>query len=105
MPGWLKALLIVAIVVVVLVVGVVGVGVFYVMRNKDAWLARGKEVAEEGRNFGKTTDNQGCVDEGLSRYKREPGFTSILTNSIFMRMCLESSKPTAGFCNDVPRQT
>jgi hypothetical protein len=105
MPGWLKALLIVAIVVVVLVVGVVGVGVFYVMRNKDAWLARGKEVAEEGRNFGNTTDNQGCVDEGMSRYKKEPGFTSILSNTIFMRTCLESSKATPGFCDQVPKQT
>jgi hypothetical protein len=105
MPGWVKALLIVAIVVVLLVVGIVGVGVFYVMRNKDAWLARGKEVTEEGRNFGRTTDNQGCVDEGLSRYKKEPGFTSIITNSLFMRMCLESSKPTPGFCEQIPKQT
>ena len=105
MPGWLKALIIVAIVVVVLVVAVVGVGVFYVMRNKDAWLARGKEVAEEGKRFGNTTDNQGCVDEGLSRYKKEPGFTSILSNTIFMRTCLESSKPTPGFCDQVPKQT
>jgi hypothetical protein len=105
MPGWLKALLIVAIVVVVLVVGAVGIGVFYVMRNKDAWLARGKEVAEEGRNFGNTTDNKGCVDEGLSRYKKEPGFTSILSNTIFMRTCLEASKATPGFCDEVPKQT
>jgi hypothetical protein len=105
MPGWLKALLIVAIVVVVLVVGAVGIGVFYVMRNKDAWVARGKEVAEEGRQFGNTTDNQGCVDEGLSRYKKEPGFTSILSNTIFMRTCLDSSKATPGFCDGVPKQT
>jgi hypothetical protein len=105
MPGWLKALLIVAIVVVVLVVGVVGVGVFYVMKNKDAWMARAKEVATEGKNFGEGTDNQGCVDEGLSRYKKEPGFTTILSNTIFMRTCLESSKPTPGFCDAVPRQT
>jgi len=105
MPGWLKALLIVAIVVVVLVVGVVGAGVFYVMRHKDAWWAAGKEVAEEGKNFGNTTDNQGCVDEGLSRYKKEPGLASILSNTIFTRTCLESSKPTPGFCDEVPRQT
>jgi hypothetical protein len=105
MPGWLKTLLIVAAVVVVLVVAVVGVGVVYVMRHKDAWMAAGKEVAEEGKKFGSTTDNQGCVDEGLSRYKKEPGFTSILSNTIFMRMCLESSKPTPGFCDEVPRQT
>jgi|ERR1041385_3663687 hypothetical protein len=105
MPGWLKALIIVAVVVVVLVVGIVGAGVFYVVRNKDAWVARGKVIAEEGRQFGHTTDNQGCVDEGLSRYKKEPGFTGIISNSLFMRSCLEFSKPTPGFCEEIPRQT
>jgi hypothetical protein len=103
MPGWLKALLIVALVVVVLVIGVVGVGVFYVMRNKDAWLARGKEVAAEGKSFGNSADNQGCVDESLSRYKKEPGFTSIISNTIFMRTCLDSSRSTPGFCDEVPK--
>ena len=78
MPGWLKGLLIVAIVVVLLVLGVVGVGVFYVMRNKDAWMARAKEVAAEGKSFGQSTDNQGCVDESLSRYKKDPGLTSVI---------------------------
>jgi hypothetical protein len=104
MPGWLKALLIVVIVVVVLVIGVVGAGVLYVMRNKDAWMARAKEVATEGKNYGNTTDNKGCVDEGVNRYKKDPGLTSVISNSVFMRTCLESSKPTAGFCDEVPKQ-
>jgi len=103
MPGWLKGLLIVTLVVVVLAIGVGVVGVFYVMRNKDAWLARAKEVAVEGKSFGNSTDNQGCVDEGVSRYKKEPGFTSILSNTIFMRACLEASRPTPGFCDEVPK--
>jgi len=103
MPGWLKALLIVAIVVVVLVIGVVSVGVVYVMRNKDAWMARAKEVAAEGKSFGNSTDNQGCVDESLSRYKKEPSLTATLSNTIFMRTCLEASRPTPGFCDEVPK--
>jgi len=102
MPGWLKALLIVAIVVVVLIVGVVGAGVFWWMRNKDALMARAKEVVTEAKDFGRKTDNQGCVDEGISRYKKEPGFSSAISNSIFMSTCLDASKPTPGFCNDVP---
>lgn len=103
MPGWLKGLLIVFVVVLVLAVGVIGVGVFYVMRNKDAWLARGKEVAAEGKRFGDSTDNKGCVDESLGRYKQEPGLTSILSNTIFMRTCLEASRSTPGFCDEVPK--
>ena len=46
MPGWLKALLIVVVVVMVLAVGVVIAGVYWISRNKDAWIAKGKEVME-----------------------------------------------------------
>ncbi len=105
MPGWLKALLIVAIILVLLIVGAVGAGVFWWMRNKDALLARAKEVVTEAKDVGSHTDNQGCVDESISRYKREPGFSSAISNSIFMRTCLDASKPTPGFCNDVPAKT
>ena len=49
MPGWLKALLIVAIIAVLLIIGVVGAGVFWWMRNKDALMARTKEVVAEGK--------------------------------------------------------
>src|SRR2546430_12000304 len=105
MPGWLKALLIVAVVIVVLVLGCIGAGVYYVSRNKDAWLARGKAVASEGRDFGRNTDNQGCVDESISRYKKEPGFTSAISTGLFNRACLDASRPTAGFCSDVPKPT
>src|SRR5581483_8329380 len=55
MPGWLKALLIVAIIVVLLIVGVVGAGVFWWMRNKDALMARAKEVVTEAKDFGSKT--------------------------------------------------
>lgn len=104
MPSWAKALLAIAVVVVLLVVGAVAVGLFYVVRNKDVWLARGKAIAEEGNNFGRGTDNQGCVDESLVRYKKEPGFTGVLSNTIFMNTCLIASRPTPGFCDEVPRQ-
>ncbi len=105
MPGWLKVLLIAIVVIVVLVLGVIGAGVYYVSRNKDAWIARGKAVASEGRDFGRSSDNQGCVDESISRYKREPGFGSAISNSIFMQSCLDSSRPTPNFCTDVPKAT
>src|SRR5580765_1146010 len=105
MPGWLKALLIVLIIGLLLIVGVVGAGVFWWMRNKDALMARAKEVVTEAKDFGRNTDNQGCVDESISRYKKEPGFASAISNSIFMSTCLDASKPTPGFCNDVPTKT
>jgi len=105
MPGWLKALLIVAIIIVLLIVGVVGAGVFWWMRNKDALMARAKEVVTEAKDFGSKTDNQGCVDESTSRYKKEPGFASAISSAIFMRTWLDESTPTPNFCSDVPKKT
>jgi hypothetical protein len=105
MPGWLKVLLIIVVVVVVLVLGCIGAGVYYVSRNKDAWLAKGKAVVTEGRDFGRHSDNQGCVDESISRYKKEPGMVNAISNSIFMQSCLDSSRPTPNFCADVPKAT
>ena len=105
MPTWLKVLLIVLLIIILLVVGVVGAGVYWWMRNKDRLISQAKEVATEGQDFGKNSDNQGCVDESVSRYKQEPGFGNAISSSIFMRMCLDASRPTPGFCDDVPRAT
>jgi hypothetical protein len=105
MPGWLKALLAVAIIIVLLVVAVVVGGVVWWSRNKDKLVGRLKEVATEGREFGRSTDNQGCVDETVSRYKKEPGFTAVISSSIFTQACLESSRSTPGFCSEVPKGT
>jgi hypothetical protein len=103
-PGWLKILLIIAAVIVLLVVAVAGAAVYWWMRNKDALIAKGNEVVAQGQEFGRHTDYQGCVDESISRYKKEPGLTSVISNNIFMQICLDNSRPTAGFCADVPKQ-
>jgi len=95
----------VAIVLVLLVIGVVGVGAWWWMHNKDALLGRAKEVMAEGREFGSHSDNQGCVDESVVRYKKDTGFTSAISTSVFMRTCLDSSRPTPGFCESVPGKT
>src|SRR5689334_6016069 len=79
MPGWLKVLLIVIVVVIVLAVGVVAIAGFLIYRNKDAIVAKTKEIATEAKNFGEQTDNRGCVDESISRYKAEPGFTKAIS--------------------------
>ena len=105
MPGWLKALLAVAIVFVLLAVCVVVGGVVWWSRNKDKFIGNLKQSATEGREYGRTTDNQGCVDENISRYKKDPGFSSVISASLFARACLDASRPTQGFCTDVPKPT
>lgn len=103
MPGWAKALIAVPIVGLLLVVGVIGAGYVWWVRNKDSIRTQAKEKAAQGEEFGRTSDNQGCVDETFLRYKKvEPGFFSAINHAQFMRACLEVSRPTPGFCDDVP---
>ena len=102
MPGWLKALLTAAIIVVLLIVGMVGAGVFWWMRTGRALRAHGQDLFVEGRAFGHSTDNQGCVDESVSRYRKDPGRFSALNHGRFMEGCLETSRPTPQFCDDIP---
>ena len=104
MPGWLKVLLIILLVGILLVVGVIAAGGIWFYRNKDALKAKLDTVTTEARDFGKNTDNEGCVTESISRYKIEPGITSAMSNAIFVRVCLDSSRETPGFCDAVPKQ-
>jgi len=104
MPGWLKVLLIILLVGILLVVGVIAAGGIWFYRNKDALKAKLDTVTTEARDFGKNTDNQGCVTESISRYKAEPGITSAMSNAIFVRVCLDNSRATPGFCESVPKQ-
>ena len=105
MPGWAKALIIVGVLLVLLVVGVIGAGVYWWSNNKDALFAKGKAVIEEGAAAGRKTGNQGCVDQSVTRYKAEPGFTNGISTNIFMQSCLQASRPTPGFCDEVPKET
>lgn len=102
MPRWLKAVLIVTLIVVLFVVGVVVVGGIWFYRNKDALRARARAIGTEGKEFGKTTDNQGCVDEAVKRYKKDPGFLAAVANQGFLDACLKASRPTIGFCESIP---
>lgn len=105
MPVWAKALIAILVLGLLLVLAVIGAGVYWWSRNKDELLARGKAKIEEGREAGRTTDNQGCVDRAIDRYKADPGFASGIASGIFMQSCLDVSSPTEGFCDDVPKES
>jgi hypothetical protein len=102
MPTWLKVLLIVGGLLFVLVVAA-AVGLFYVARTYGPRLAEaGKHSMEEGREYGRRTDNEGCLNEAVARHARAEGFQELLKNTLFLTPCLEASKPTPHFCDDVP---
>src|SRR3712207_7946837 len=55
------------------------VGFVYVAQKYGPGLvAAGKQSVEEGRAYGRATDEQGCVDESVARHKRAEGFAGII---------------------------
>ena len=103
MPTWAKVLIIIGLVIVLGVIAVVAGAAFWWSRNKDAVIGGIKAEVTEGRELGRTTDNQGCVDQSVLRYKKDPGFTPLIAATLYMRSCLDVSRTTPGFCDEVPR--
>ncbi len=59
-------------------------------------------IENEGTEFGKTTDQQGCIKEGVARGKKITDITSQVGNRDFVKGCLRSSQTSPGFCDNVP---
>ena len=102
-----KALTIIGIVALILVLGglvLCGVGGFCYYR----YTGRYATTEKAGEEFGRTTDQQGCVDEGLRQTRNAPHETfAERYETLFIDAatvgCLRTAKSTANFCEDVPR--
>jgi hypothetical protein len=100
----IKLFLIVAVIIAILVVALAaGVLVFLKLTPQGRTLDKRLTAMEnEGTEFGKTTDQRGCVNEGLKRGKKIADITAQVGNREFVKGCLRSSQSTAGFCDGVP---
>jgi hypothetical protein len=84
---------------VVIVVGLVAVT--YIDKRVRESTA---ESEQRGREYGQTTDQKGCMDEGM-RKSRSIGLLDLgdgIKLSAFVDACLEASRPTQDFCHGVP---
>lgn len=105
MPTWMKVLLVLGVLLILLIVGSV-VAVYFLARTYGPGLVETtKQSVAEGREYGRLTDNEGCVNEAVARQSRSEGIADLFKNTLFLRPCLEASRPTPGFCDTVPRQT
>ncbi len=104
MPTWAKVLLIIGALMLLLIVGVVGTGVYLWREHGPQFIAGTEKVMKEGNEYGAHTDNQGCLTEGVARHQKADGFSDLIQTNLFLRTCLEASRPTSGFCDDVPKQ-
>src|SRR5262245_28161644 len=99
-----KGILITDIVVVVIGAIAIGVGVWWISAHGPQFLERSKQTIAEGQKFGKGTDNQGCLTETISRHRQNPSLSGLVSTQLFINSCLVSSRPTPGFCDDVPKR-
>ena len=99
-----KVLVIVVALLVLLSAGAAGLGVYLWREHGRGFVESAQKTVEEGREYGKHADSQGCLDEGLARHTRSEGIGEIIGTNIFLRSCLEAARPTPGFCDEVPRQ-
>ena len=104
MPTWLKVLLIIGGLIVVLIVVTVVATVVVVKRYGPEIVETVQKTGNEGEEYGRRTDNEGCVNEAVARHSHAEGFGDMVKNTIFLRTCLDASRPTPGFCDDVPHQ-
>jgi hypothetical protein len=105
MPTWMKVLLVVGVLLVLLLVGAGVVGFFVLRAYGPGLMEAGKQTYNEGVEYGRRSDNEGCLNESVARHARAEGLTDMIKLNVFMRACLEASRPTPGFCDGVPRQT
>ena len=100
-----KIILSLVVSIVLLFVIAIGASVYWLSKHSGEYLEAGRRTIEEGERYGHGTDNVGCLREALARHKQNPSLTNALANNLFLRGCLEASRPTEGFCNDVPKPT
>lgn len=81
----------------------VAAGIFWWTHHGRELMESGANSVQEGEKFGRMNDNQGCLDEALSRYRLHTGIGGSISTSLFLKTCLDNSRPTPGFCDGVPK--
>jgi hypothetical protein len=104
MSTWVKVCIAGGILVVLILVVAIAGGLYWWSTNGKQLIAQAGKAVQEGKEFGAHTDNQGCVSGALTRYKQNKGFGGALSTSLFLKGCLDGSRPTPGFCDSVPKE-
>jgi hypothetical protein len=91
----------------VLLLIVAGAGYWWWQKNAAGMIEAGKLAMEDGHKRGMTMEESGCVTEAVSRHKAEasPSIGGSVKNGLFLRGCLDASKPQAKFCEGVPAKS
>ncbi len=95
------SLLAVFLLVCLVVAAVVGGFAYLVHKFDDPELkAKLDKAKADGTEYGKNTDQNGCMEKGFSLSAATDSFD--VSNTYFVNACLHASSPTANFCDGVP---
>jgi hypothetical protein len=93
--GFVAGVVVAGLVVVALLVG----GFAYIHKKTMDNIEATEKVRAAGTEFGKTTDQAGCIDK---TFDLEAPFASFDYSRMFVAECLSASRPTPNFCDGVP---
>jgi hypothetical protein len=87
-----------------IVIGFVAMAIWW-NRNSDEFTASAGAAAREGARFGLVRDEAACFDEAKRRAASGTTVAQNFAVGSFARACMEYSRPTEGFCENVPPVT
>ena len=85
----------------VLITGIIG-GIFYLGTSEEL-----TKTENAGVEFGRKTDQQGCLDEAIRRFQAATRAGNLITRRTtehFLYGCFQSCRETTGFCRDAPKE-
>ncbi|HEX2209700.1 MAG TPA: hypothetical protein VHG93_18610 [Longimicrobium sp.] len=86
------------------IAGIVATGMWW-KRNRGDIEAQAIVAAREGARYGVSSDEAACFEEAKQRAGGAMTVVGSLSVGAYMRSCLEFSRQTPAFCDDVPPQS
>jgi hypothetical protein len=86
--------------------GLIAAGSWFWWSNYgEDFLQQTISAQNDGEEFGKRADNQACVTEAFAQIEKCDGVSCEVSVNVFLSSCLPESRPSPGFCDDVPSMT
>jgi hypothetical protein len=100
----MKVLLVGCVIIALIMNIVMGALLFFVWVPPDDTRPENIKAIAEGRDFGKTTDQEGCMKEALDRAQSLSLWrsTAVTRVTFFLRGCLNGTSSTDTFCEGIP---
>jgi hypothetical protein len=97
-----RVLLIVGGCLVGLAVVIAGAAWLWWATSGEEYVEAARATATEGREYGQTTDEEGCLQKALTRHGADLGISETVSEAVYLIECLDVSKPSPGFCDGIP---